>query len=97
MKYILICRDGKDADAMNRRLSAREKHLKDIQKNENFVFGTAILEEEKMVGSVMVMDFENKNQVQDYLKNDAYTQGDVWKNVEIIPCANGFFGERFGN
>jgi len=46
-----------------------------------------------MIGSVMVMDFENEKQVQDYLKNDAYTKGEVWKNVEIIPCADGFFGE----
>ncbi len=96
MKYVLICRDGKDDEAMNRRLATREQHIEEIQKNKNFVFGTAILENEKMVGSIMVMDFENKNQLNEYLKNEIYIKRNVWQNIETIECANGFFGSAFG-
>lgn len=96
MKYVLICHDGKDSEAMKRRLAVRDQHIEEIQKNKNFVFGTAILENEKMIGSVMVMDFKNKDQLNEYIKNEIYVTAKVWQNIETIECANGFFGSAFG-
>ena len=95
MKYVLICRDGKDSEAQSRRLAVRDEHLKSIQQNKNFVFGTAIIEDKKMVGSVIVMNYQNETELEDYLKNEIYVTKDVWKSIEKIPCADGFFGTTF--
>ena len=97
MKYILICRDGTDLDAQSRRLAVRQQHLKDIQENKNFVFWTAIIEEWKMIWSVMVMDYQNEQELNEYLKNEVYASKWVWKTIEKIPCADWFFWEAFGN
>ncbi len=95
MKYVLICRDGKDSEAQSRRLAVREQHLKSIKENKSFVFGTAIIENEEMIGSIMVMDYQNEGELDEYLKSEVYATAWVWKSIEKLLCADGFFWAAF--
>jgi uncharacterized protein YciI len=48
--------------------------------------GGAILDEEgQMVGSVMVVDFPRREDVDDWLATDPYVTAGVWKEVEVHP------------
>ena len=66
-QYVIIARDGTDEEAINRRMEARPIHLagaKNLKEHNQFVIGGAILDDTgKMVGSVMIVQFTNKNEV----------------------------------
>ena len=41
---------------------------------------------EKMIGSMAVMDFPSEKELQKWLKKEPYVTGKVWKTIEIIKC-----------
>ena len=88
MQFIVRGLDGKDENALERRMAARENHLamaKKMYKNKNWLYAAAILSEDgKMTGSVIVCDFESKSQLQSqWLDHEPYILGKVWETVEI--------------
>ena len=89
MQFVLIARDGKDPDALNRRLSVRAEHLEKVavlKKNKELVFGGAILDDNgNMAGSVIVYDFPDRASLDLILKDEPYIKGGVWKEIEIMP------------
>lgn len=88
-QYLILAQDGTDKDAQERRIKARPFHLetaKTLKVNGNLILGGATLdEEEKMNGSVMVVEFENETKLHEWLDNDSYVTQGVWKNVEVKP------------
>ena len=88
-QFLIIAEDYKDADALNRRLSVRESHLKRmrIEKAEGrFVIGGAKLnEEENMHGSMLVVQLENEEAVKRWVQADPYITGKVWEHINIFP------------
>jgi uncharacterized protein YciI len=89
MEFLVIARDGTDAEALSRRLAAREAHLagvKGMKQDGRLLVGGAILDDaDKMIGSACVVDFPDRAALQHWLDTDPYTTGDVWKTFEIIP------------
>jgi uncharacterized protein len=89
MQFLLIASDGTDSEALNRRLSVREEHLKRIggmKKAGEFLFGGAILDNDgKMIGSMIVYDFPDRATLEESLKDEPYMTGDVWEKTEIRP------------
>ncbi len=87
MQFLLIAYDATDADALSRRLSAREKHLayaEGQQKRGELLYGGAILDAEgKMIGSCGVYDFPDRDAMSDALSNDPYVTGKVWNTITI--------------
>jgi len=69
LQYVVIARDGNDANALERRMKARPNHFKGarfLRENNNFVLGGAILDENgKMAGSVMIVQFENEQKMKE--------------------------------
>jgi uncharacterized protein YciI len=67
-QYIITAYDYTDAGALQRRMQVRPSHFEGARKlkeNGNFIMGGAILNDEgKMIGSVMVMQFENEEQME---------------------------------
>ena len=65
MQFLVIAYDFTDRDALNRRISAREKHIlfsNELIKNDHMIFGVAILNENgEMVGSSCIYDFSSWN------------------------------------
>ncbi|MEN6330824.1 MAG: YciI family protein [Smithella sp.] len=89
MQFLVIGYDGTDDKALGRRLMAREAHLAGVLKMKEegkAIFGTAILDDrDNMVGSVMVMDFPSRTELDDWLKIEPYVKGDVWLRIEVLP------------
>ena len=92
-QYIITAYDGTDAEALARRMAAREAHLtvaRQLKEKGQFIQGGAILNEEgQMVGSVMMVAFPNPAALDAWLTSDPYVVGDVWRRVEVKPfrCA----------
>lgn len=88
MNYLVVARDGKDA--FERRQEQRQAHLEGTSKLKTegkLLYAVAILEEGKMVGSVMVFNFEDEKELQEWKSVEPYITGNVWENVEISECA----------
>jgi uncharacterized protein len=89
MQFLLLAYDGTDSEGLRRRMNVREDHLKKIsglKKAEEFLFGGAILDESgKMIGSMIVYDFPDRQALDERLKNEPYITEGVWEKIEIQP------------
>ena len=88
-QYLILAQDGTDDKAQERRSEARPFHLetaKKLKSGGHFIIGGATIdEEEQMNGSMMVVEFENEAALHEWLDNDPYVTGGVWKSIEVKP------------
>ena len=93
MPFLVVGYDGDDEKALERRMSARPAHIKlgDQMRDEGKVlYGVAILDDtQKMIGSVYIVNMETREEVDSWLKIEPYVTGNVWKKIEVLPCAVG--------
>ncbi len=86
-QYIIQGWDGTDEKALERRMNARPAHLEGARKLKttgHYVLGGAILNEEgKMIGSTMVLQFESKEQLQQWIDSEPYIIEKVWEKIDI--------------
>jgi uncharacterized protein len=86
-QYVIIARDGKDENALARRMEARPSHLdkaKELKSSNNLLTGGAMLDEDgNMCGSVMIVQFESKKELEEWLAIEPYINGKVWENYEV--------------
>lgn len=89
MQFLLTAYDGIDPEASDRRLKVRGEHLEKIarlKRNGEFLFGGAILDEQgKMIGSIIVYEFQDRESLDSRLKDEPYFTKGVWNKVEIRP------------
>jgi uncharacterized protein len=89
MQFLLTAFDGTDAGALERRLNVREEHLEKIarlKKEGKFICGGAILDSDgKMIGSMIVYDFPDRQSLDEKLKEEPYLTKGVWEKIEIQP------------
>ncbi len=83
MQYVIIAHDGKGM--LEKRLAVRQRHLENIARIKGKVIcaGGILDEEGKMAGSVMILDFDSKELLDEYLKSEPYIQEHVWETVEV--------------
>ncbi|HPL52650.1 MAG TPA: YciI family protein [Bacillota bacterium] len=90
MQFMITAYDGTDEKAMDRRLAVREEHLESVERRFNageHLYGAAILDDAgKMIGSIMIVDYPSKEELNKWLENEPYIIGDVWRKVEVKPC-----------
>ena len=88
-QYVVTAYDYTDSEAQQRRMDVRPHHLdkvRELKENGNYIAGGAILNaEEKMIGSVMIVQFENDEKMQEWYDNEPYITLGVWKSIEIKP------------
>jgi len=88
-QYLITSYDYTDADALERRLAARPAHLEgahQLRQTGNLLFGGAILnDDDQMIGSMMVVQFESLDTLNAWKEQDPYVTGGVWEKVEIKP------------
>lgn len=54
------------------------------------LFGVAILDDaDKMIGSMLVCDFESRSELDEWLLIEPYVTGAVWKDIQVQPCKVG--------
>lgn len=91
MQYIITAYDGTDEKALDRRLMAREAHLKSVErriKEGQHLYGAAILDDNgKMIGSMMVVDFPTREELEEWLKIEPYVVERVWQKIDIQACS----------
>ena len=92
-QYVIIAYDGTDAEALSRRMAARPAHLENtrhLKADGHFIEGGAILDENgRMTGSVVIVTFASREDLDNWLNNDPYVTGKVWQKIEVKPfrCA----------
>lgn len=92
MQFLIIAHDYKEK-GLKRRLEVRDKHIAlgdQMKAAGTYLYGMATLDDNgKMNGSVMVMSFPSRNELDEWLLVEPYVVNKVWEKVEIIPCQVG--------
>ena len=85
MQFVVVAHDGKNM--LEKRMSVRPGHLENIArmkaKGQVVIAGGILDDEGKMAGSVLVLDFENRDQLDEYLAKEPYYTKHVWEDVRI--------------
>ena len=83
MQFIITAHDGENM--LDKRMAVRPRHLEGMAKlGEHIVCAGGLLDDEgKMKGSVLILDFEDRAALDDYLKNEPYVLERVWERIEI--------------
>ena len=89
MQFFVTAYDGTDDEAPQRRAAARPAHLEvagTLKTSGNIIVGGAILnDQDEMIGSAMCVEFESREALDEWLNNDPYVTGGVWKEISVQP------------
>ena len=89
MQYVITAYDGNDDEAQLRRQHARAAHLAGAQTMRNkgeLIAGGAILDDDdQMIGSTLYVEFDSRAALEQWLRNDPYVTGGVWKDISVQP------------
>lgn len=89
MTFLIHAFDHTDADALNRRLAARDAHIhsaKAMNSNGELLLAGAMLSPDNtMIGSVVIVEMESLEAVENWLKDEIYIKENVWDKVNIYP------------
>lgn len=92
MQFIITAYDYKKG-GLEKRLATRKEHIAmgdQMKAVENYLMGVALLDEnEQMIGSVMILDFLSRKELNEWLKVEPYMVNGVWEKVKIVPCKVG--------
>lgn len=88
MQYLVIAYDHDDA--LQRRLDSRDAHIqgaKELMAKGKILNAGALIEDDKMVGSTLFIDFENEDEIDAWLENEPYVKNNVWNmdEFQIVP------------
>ncbi len=83
MQFLIKAYDGEGM--LEKRMEVRPRHLEGMKAlGKQIICAGGLLDDEgKMKGSALVMEFENRAALDDYLKNEPYVIEGVWKKVEV--------------
>ncbi len=85
MQYLITAYDGENM--LEKRLAVRSRHLENLSsvKGKILCAGGILDEEGKMKGSMLVMDFDCKEHLDEYLAGEPYIAEKVWETVTVDP------------
>ena len=85
MQFLIKAYDGEGM--LEKRMEVRPRHLENMTRNkEHVVCAGGILDEAgKPIGSVLVLDFESRDQLDAYLAGEPYIIEKVWEDVKVEP------------
>jgi len=88
MQYLVIAYDYEDA--LDKRMENRPAHVEAARKlmaDGTIINAGALIEEDKMVGSTLLVDFETEDALDNWLQNEPYVTGKVWdmESIQIVP------------
>ena len=83
MQFIIKAYDGEGM--LEKRMAVRPRHLEGMAELGSHVIcaGGLLDQDGKMKGSVLVMDFPGKAELDSYLANEPYVQEHVWEKIEV--------------
>ena len=85
MQFLIRAYDGEGK--LDKRMEVRPRHLEGMKKlSEHIISAGGLLDDEgKMKGSALIMDFESRKELDDYIANEPYVVENVWEKIEIEP------------
>jgi len=88
MQYLIIAYDNDNA--LDKRLEAREAHVEGAKKlmaEGKIIEAGALIEEDQMVGSTLFVNFENDDELNEWLESEPYVTNNVWNmdEFQIVP------------
>ena len=85
MQFVVKAYDGEGM--LEKRMEVRPRHLEGMKRLlDHIICAGGLLDDEgKMKGSLMVMEYESRKDLDDYLENEPYMLEHVWEKVEIEP------------
>ena len=83
MQFVITAYDGENV--LEKRMAVRARHLENMTKVKGRVIcaGGLLDEEGKMKGSVLIMDFESRALLDEYLDSEPYVTEKVWDKVTV--------------
>ncbi|CCG84983.1 protein of unknown function [Taphrina deformans PYCC 5710] len=89
-EYLVIAQDIQEPETLERRKDARPAHLEAVEEaveQGSFLWGGAMLNEGKPIGSALLLQADTVAEIREQLKNDPYIEGRVWDpaRIQIIP------------
>lgn len=88
-QYVVTAYDDTDSDALDRRMAARPAHFEGARRLKaqgSFIEGGAMLDDSgNMIGSVMIVAFDSRQQLDEWLEVEPYVTGNVWQRIEVKP------------
>ena len=88
MQYLVIAYDNEGA--LEKRLEVRDAHVEGAKKmiaEGKIINAGALVEEDQMVGSTLYVDFENDDEINEWLENEPYVKAGVWNmdELQVVP------------
>jgi uncharacterized protein YciI len=89
VQYIVYAHDHTDEHALERRMAIRPDHLQGVREMKGrgqFHLGGALLDEQgRMIGSMMLVEFELEEDLRAWLDVEPYIVEGVWERYEVKP------------
>ena len=85
MQFIITAYDGENM--LDKRMAVRPQHLEGMAKLGNHVLcaGGLLDDEGKLKGSALVVEFDSRADVDEYLRNEPYVINGVWDKIAVEP------------
>ena len=88
-QYLVTAYDYTDDGSLKRRMDVRPHHLdgvRELKANGHYFLGGAMLDDDgRMVGSTMILQFEDEEQLEAWKQREVYITQKVWESVDIKP------------
>ncbi len=83
MQFLIRAYDG--AGKLDKRMEVRPNHLEGMAKlSDHIISAGGLLDDEgKMKGSALIMDFQSRKELDDYLAGEPYVLAGVWEKIEV--------------
>ncbi len=89
--FLVVARDGTDAEAPARRKANRPAHLAHldgmIARGEVICGGPLLNDAGDSIGSTMTVAFKERAELDAWLAREPYVQTGVWQKIDIMPMA----------
>ena len=85
MQFMIMTYD--DENMLDKRMEVRPQHLEGMARlGKHVVCAGGLLDEEgKLKGSALVVEFDDRAGVDEYLENEPYVKAGVWQKIEVEP------------
>ncbi len=83
MQFVITAYDG--AGMLEKRMEVRPLHLEGMERlKEHLIAAGGLLDDEgKLKGSVLIMEFQNRDEVDENLANEIYVKEHVWVKIAV--------------
>ena len=82
-QFVITAYDGEGM--LDKRMEVRPLHLEGMERlKEHLIAAGGMLDDEgKLKGSVLIMEFQNREELDEYLANEIYVTEHVWEKITV--------------